>query len=121
VNGKRLFGDASTGIVPALNDLVTSLRTKNTSGIERAMGALDDHISNVISVRADLGARTNRMISLSEQLESTIINLQSNLGDLRDLDMAKAITDLTNQQNVYQASLAVGAKIIQPSLIDFLR
>jgi flagellar hook-associated protein 3 FlgL len=34
--------------------------------------------------------------------------------------MAQAITDLSMRESVYRAALAVGAKVIQPSLVDFI-
>ena len=37
-----------------------------------------------------------------------------------DVDIAEAIMNLMNELNVYNSSLAVGAKVIQPSLVDFL-
>ena len=43
------------------------------------------------------------------------------IDDLTGVDLAKAITDFTAQQSAYQAALKVGAQIIQPSLVDFLR
>lgn len=38
-----------------------------------------------------------------------------------DADLAQVITNLKMDENVYRASLAAGARIMQPSLIDFLR
>ena len=38
-----------------------------------------------------------------------------------DVDMAEAIMNLNNEMNVYQASLATSAKVIQQSLVDYLR
>jgi len=118
--GARIDGDAG-GAVPAQFDLssVTPATTPNTS-IQNALGNLDANISNVVDLRADLGARTNRLTALQSQLDSSSINLQTNLSSVQDADMAKTITDFTNQQNVYKAALAVGAKIIQPSLVDFM-
>jgi flagellar hook-associated protein 3 FlgL len=34
--------------------------------------------------------------------------------------MAQAITDLSMRETVYRAALATGARVIQPSLVDFL-
>jgi len=38
-----------------------------------------------------------------------------------DADIAETITDLKMQESVYRASLATGARMIQPTLVDFLR
>lgn len=124
VNGNNLFGDTTTipsGIFTTLSALSTALKTNDSTGIDTALGNIDTNINNVIALRSDLGARTNRMTALRGQLDSTSINLQANLSSIQDADMAKTITDFTSQQNVYKAALAVGAKIIQPSLVDFMR
>jgi flagellar hook-associated protein 3 FlgL len=43
------------------------------------------------------------------------------LGETEGTDLAKAVSDLTQQQYVYEASLAASAKMLQPTLLDFLR
>ncbi|MDQ1656541.1 MAG: flagellar hook-associated protein 3 FlgL, partial [Cryptosporangiaceae bacterium] len=43
------------------------------------------------------------------------------LSDVEDIDLPKTITDMQLQQAAYQASLAAAAKVVQPSLVDFLR
>ena len=125
VNGRTLFGvqaDGSVGMFATLKKLNDAL--KNPAGaadIQAAIGELDAHIDMVLNKRAELGARVNRMNSLYEQLDSTSLNLQQALSDIMDADMAQTITEFKNQENVYRAALAVGAKIIQPSLVDFMR
>jgi len=124
VNGNNLFGDTPaipSGVFTTLSALSADLRIGNSIGINNALTNIDANINNVISIRSDLGARTNRMTALQEQLDYTSTNLQANLSTIQDADMAKTITDFTNQQNVYKAALSVGAKIIQPSLVDFMR
>ena len=36
-------------------------------------------------------------------------------------DLAKLVTEIKMEENVYQAALSTGARIIQPSLMEFLR
>jgi flagellar hook-associated protein 3 FlgL len=43
------------------------------------------------------------------------------LSDTEDMDLTQAVTDLTSQQSAYQASLLSASKIIQPSLLDYMR
>ena len=121
VDGKELYGDNATGIVATLKALSVALRDTTSTSFDTVLGNIDTNIDNVIALRSDLGARTNRMTALRDQLDSTSINLQANLSSIQDTDMAKTIIDFTSQENVYKAALAVGAKIIQPSLVDFMR
>ena len=47
--------------------------------------------------------------------------LTSQLSDVEDIDLPKTISDMQLQQVAYQAALAASAKVVQPSLVDFLR
>ncbi|MFZ3102708.1 MAG: flagellar hook-associated protein FlgL [Desulfitobacteriaceae bacterium] len=124
VNGQTLFKTPSTGvpgILDTLSNLSTALKTDDATGIQDALKNIDGNIDNVLAIQADLGARTNRVTAIRDQLDSTSINLQTNLSSILDADMAKTITDFTNKQNTYKAALSVGAQIIQTSLVDFMR
>jgi flagellar hook-associated protein 3 FlgL len=123
VNGQTLFKTpltGSPGIFDTLSNLSTALKSNDTTGVEGSLENIDGNINNVLALRADLGARINRMTAISEQLDSTSTNLQQNLSDTQDADIAKTIIDFQNQENVYKAALSVGAQIIQPSLVDFM-
>ena len=48
------------------------------------------------------------------------VNLTGMLSELKDVDMAKAITNFSMAQAVYSASLKAGAQAMQPSLLDYL-
>ena len=63
----------------------------------------------------------NRLELVESRLEDMELNYTELLSENEDVDMARLIIDLKNQENVYRASLAAGARIIQPTLVDFLR
>jgi flagellar hook-associated protein 3 FlgL len=58
---------------------------------------------------------------MKQSSEDHLLSVSSQLSDIEDVDLPKAIMDLQIQQTSYQAALAATAKVIQPSLIDFLR
>ena len=104
----------------ALKQLSADLQSGNPvqpSTITQIQGALD----NVLAVRAQVGARANRLDQAQTSQASLITSNQGLLSQLEDVDMASAITELTKRQTTYQATLAVTAKVIQTSLIDYLR
>ncbi len=134
VAGGDLFnsgGDASFPVPPAapvagtlitrLNDLIVSLDAGDHTATGNMLSEIDDEIYNVLRIRADVGARTNRIELSSNRLDSDTTNFTKLMSENEDVDMAETIINLENEKNVYQASLAGGAKIIQPSLVDFLR
>ena len=70
---------------------------------------------------AVVGARYDRVQTMKNLHDTTVVNLKSGLSEVEDADLPKTITDLQLQQVSYQAALAASAKVIQPSLVDFLR
>ena len=83
--------------------------------------ALDANLDNLSSMRATVGATTNRLSTASDRLSQLEGSTTELLSNTQDADMAQAMIDFTTQQNVYQAALRSGANIIQTSLLDFLR
>ena len=51
---------------------------------------------------------------------SQTVSLEAQRSSVEDLDVAKVILDLQTQQTAYQTSLGVTAKVLQPTLMDFL-
>jgi flagellar hook-associated protein 3 FlgL len=119
VNGQELFIDSN--IFNNLDELETQLSNGDAAQISAAAEGVGQNVARVTAIRANLGARVNRLEAVQSQLESMYLNLKKNLSEIEDANMAKTITDFTNQQNLYQAALAVGSRILQPSLIDFMR
>jgi flagellar hook-associated protein 3 FlgL len=81
---------------------------------------LQRKLDGITKERAIIGANVNRLDLQENRLEDTSINYEELLSKNQDADMAEVIMDLKMQENVYKASLAAGARIIMPSLVDFL-
>ncbi|CDQ19209.1 flagellar hook-associated protein 3 FlgL [Halobacillus karajensis] len=85
------------------------------------LGKFDDHIGNIVNERADLGARMNRVELIEDRLETQKVSATKMMSDNEDADIEKVITNLKTQESVHRAAMGVGARIIQPTLMDFLR
>lgn len=120
---EQVFGKSgdSDNIFQVLHDLIQSLENKNQIGIGKAIEELDLRMNKFLEQRADIGAKTNRIELAEDRLKDIDLNLQSLQSKTEDADLAKVITSLKMDENVYQASLSAGAKLIRPSLLDFLR
>ncbi|HOL92687.1 MAG TPA: flagellin, partial [Clostridiales bacterium] len=68
-----------------------------------------------------VGARINRLELTMNRMLNDITNFTRLMSENEDVDMTETIMNLKNEENVYRASLAGGARIIMPSLVDFLR
>jgi flagellar hook-associated protein 3 FlgL len=107
--------------VVVLTDLITDLESNNETAISGYLDSLDQVQTQITNERSNVGARLNRLDSTEAHWETYKLNISQMLSDTEDLDLTQAVTDLTAQQSAYQASLASASKIIQPSLLDYLR
>jgi flagellar hook-associated protein 3 FlgL len=91
-------------------------------------GPLGDELTRLEGVRRQMhtqlsavGARQAQLDRMRQSSDDTILRLNSQLADVESIDLPKTITELQLQQTAYQAALSAGARVVQPSLIDFLR
>jgi flagellar hook-associated protein 3 FlgL len=121
--GNVIFGSAGGGVdvIKVLQDLKAALATNDQSGVGSLLNSLDRSLSQVVNARTNVGVKMERLIAQKDQLEEVSNQLTQRLGETEGVDLAKTISDLTHQQYVYEASLAASAKIIQTTLLDFLR
>jgi flagellar hook-associated protein 3 FlgL len=121
---RELFFDddaANPGIYQLLGKIATDLENGDEAGMNQDLGLIQGKLDGVNQERAIIGAKVNRLDLQENRLESTRINYEELLSKNQDADMAEVIMQLKLQENVYRASLAAGARIIMPSLVDFLR
>lgn len=120
VPGNQIFTGAN-GVLPALFQLSADVLANNQSAISADIQPLDDAISNLLGVRSNIGAKVNRLEVAKDWMEGDELNLTQLLSNSQDADVAKVITSLTTAENTYRAGLAVSARILPPTLVDFLR
>ena len=58
---------------------------------------------------------------MKERNSTDGITLKQSLSQVEDADLAQVTLELQMQQVAYQAALQTTAKVIQPSLVDFLK
>ncbi len=125
--GEKFFHTAADGTVAingVFNELI-QLRQNLDSGDQEAVSdqldSLDKISDNLLSERAVLGAKTNRLETALDRAEAYQLQLSELESRLEDTDYAEATIGLSTQQTVYESTLAVSAKIMQTNLIDFLK
>ncbi len=118
-------GTATAGtagkFIQDFNDLIAAFDSADYSAISSMAQNFSDNLDNVLRIRADVGARVNRLELTANRLMNDNTNFTKLMSDNENVDMAETIMNLKNEENVYRASLAGGARIIMPSLLDFLR
>lgn len=108
-------------IFSVVREMRNRLVDPSTGGPVEVLDALDSAIDQVLQTRGEIGARLNRLENAEQQIQSVKLTLEGERSGIEDLDMISAITKLQSLETTFQASLAVTARVIQPSLLDFLR
>ncbi len=120
VVGPDAFGPSGDDLFSVLQDAADQLRT-NPGALGTTLDRLDKVMGRMQTSLADVGTRYGRVESALTLVNSTALDMQSALSEVENVDIAKAIVDLQMQEVAYQAALGATARVIQPSLLDFLR
>jgi len=120
VSGQQAFGNPADPVL-VLTDLINGMEANDPPAISAQLDPLDQALAQITNERADVGARLNRLDATETHWDVFKINVEQMLSNTEDVDLTQAIMDLTAQQSAFQASLASASKIIQPSLLDYLR
>ncbi|MCT2195915.1 flagellar hook-associated protein FlgL [Paenibacillus sp. p3-SID1389] len=122
ITGEVVFGAANTdNVFQVLDDLANALDTNNVTGITAALDKIDDSADRLSISWAEVGARMNRFALMEERILDDQVSLKEQRANVADVDVAAAITELKSKETVLQAALSTGARIMQTSLVDFLR
>lgn len=89
--------------------------------INHLLEDIDAAEDEVLAVRAELGGRMNRLELSRRRLEETELSMTRLISYTRDADMAELLMRLATAEQAYQVSLATGARILPPTLLDYLR
>lgn len=122
VLGASVFNnDGNGGVFKVFSDIATHFSSSESGSNKDFLEELDNQIDNILKERSELGARMNRLELSTSQVEALEVSTTKLLTQEEDVDISKVIIELKAQENVHSAALSAGARIIQPTLVDFLR
>ena len=126
VPGTAVFGaDADPDqLFAVLEELATALRDESGArhdALTSGLAKLDNATDRMISQLGEIGARFNRVDTVKAAAQGALVNLSNSLAEVEDIDLPKTIVDLQMQEVAYKAALGATARVVQPSLLDFLR
>jgi flagellar hook-associated protein 3 FlgL len=118
-DGAAIFGTGASSIFTVLDSISSDLR----NGVDPTsrLQALDTGMDVLVAGRADIGTRLSQLQRAGSENMADQNKLETQRSGIEDTDLGKAILDLQLQQTNYQAALAVTAKTLMPSLMDFLK
>lgn len=111
----------NTDFFGVMDNLIDCVEGGNVDGISDVMiGQLDNWMNTLLKCRAQVGALQQRYQSASYRMTSNNTNYTELWTNSVGVDLAEVITNYQMASNVYEASLAALARIIQPTLLNFL-
>lgn len=112
----------SPSLFSTIIDLRDNLLRSDAAAISnKTLQDIDQDLKRVLDLHTEVGAKTNRVTAVKEKQENITLNLRKMLSTVEDIDMTEAIIKMTELEIAYQAALQTGAKIMQTTLLDFLR
>jgi flagellar hook-associated protein 3 FlgL len=127
ISGPSAFGTTAAGppatqnVFDAFDSIISDLNSGNTTALgSSALASLDSALTTAGNARTTVGAMSNRLDTQSSFLSAQQLSLKSVLSNTEDADTAQVAVAFSQSETAYQAALQAGAKIIQPTLLDFL-
>lgn len=122
INAANVFGDAFKTFEQLEQKLIgADVEEIEDLEINSFITSFQGHIDSMLAEQAELGARYNRVELVEDRLSNQEVIAHTILKENEGADMERVITELKMQETIHRAALSVGARVIQPSLVDFLR
>jgi flagellar hook-associated protein 3 FlgL len=124
LTGEDVFGQqaSSTGdLFAVLNRLSTAIASGDGATIAAEHTNLDAAASRIAQATGEVGSRAARLDSIQSRADAQRGELIDALSGIEDTDIAEALMNVKARENAYTAALQAAARIIPPSLLDYLR
>jgi flagellar hook-associated protein 3 FlgL len=119
VTGPEAFGPPGGDLFTVVGRIATDVAAG--ASVQGDLVDLDTAIDRLLSAAATVGARAARVDNAAQVNSDRTLALDKQLANVEDVDLPKTIMQLQFQQTGYQAALQATARVVQPSLVDFLR
>lgn len=119
INPENVFSQELFDTIQDIEDHLNGISTPDD--LDALLGKLDGFMEKLSAERSELGARYNRLEMVDSRIAKQEVIANRVLSDNEDADIERVITDLKIQESIHRAALSVGSRIIQPTLMDFLR
>jgi flagellar hook-associated protein 3 FlgL len=124
-DGAAVFGTSNdpdspdASVYALLTDIAATLRAGGD--VQSDITKIDARRDKMLSEVTGVGARTNQLESAKEILGHKAMSLKGDLSAVEDIDLPATLIELQMQEVAYQAALGATARVLQPSLLDYLK
>jgi flagellar hook-associated protein 3 FlgL len=115
------WGNRSTNVFETLRDLEVGLNANDKRIVQASLEELDNAFNQINMARGELGSRISSLNTGLETLQKRTVDGKVVQSEIEDVDMYELVNNLSRTQNQLEASLTTSGKMMQTSLLDFLR
>jgi flagellar hook-associated protein 3 FlgL len=115
------WNSGGVNVFDVLSDLEVSLRANDKGGVQESLDRIDEALAQVVLTRSQMGSRMSTMQASLENLQKAKIEGKTLVSNLEDADTFELVSDINRTESTLKAALQTSGKLIQPSLLDFLR
>lgn len=119
-DGREVFGEGPDSVFALLDTIAAQMRTADP-GLSDSLALLDARAKAVGAAQSSVGARYGRLEGAQQAAQDRTLALTTSLSEVESIDLPATIVQLQSQEVAYKAALGATARVLQPSLMDFLR
>lgn len=114
-------GQKGVNVFSTITQLESGLRTDDKKSIQDALEPLDQILNQINLARAEIGGRLSQMSQTSDRLQQDIVDNKAQNSLIEDADLFKVMTDLNQADTTLKSNIETSHKILNQSLLDFLK
>ncbi len=110
-----------TSVFQALKGLEIGLRANDKGSVQESLDIIDSALAQVVLMRAQIGSRVSTVNATLDTLQKGQVDSKTIASNLEEVDAFALVSDINKTESTLQATLQTSSKLVQPSLLDFLR
>lgn len=118
-DGAAVFGTGSGSVFALIDTIIGDLRSGTNVGPR--LDEIDNRLTAMLSAQGAVGTRQSQIERAKEAAVQNSVSLEARRAAVEDVDSVEVLVRLQAQELVYRSALAVNARVLQPSLMDFLQ
>lgn len=111
----------NVNVFDELQKLRIAVITGDMVGVQDTLDRFDQIHGKLVANRVKLGTRLQGIQSASQAMERHNVTNAVLSSSIEDADMAQVATDMNKEETVLRSTLASSKRLLQPTLLDFLR
>lgn len=112
---------AGDNLFALIDEIATQVAAGDDDAASASLGKLDTAREQLQAHHSAVGVAHNRVKAALNRGERDLLAIKTERSNVEDVDLAEAIMELQTQEVAYEAALGSLARVMGPSLLDFLR